>query len=68
MEKGWQRIYSSDKPHLIEIAKTVLKENNIESYVVDKRDSTYITLGEMELYVKDDDVTLAEFLLKENQL
>ena len=68
MEKGWQRIYSSDMPHLIEIAKTVLKENNIESYTVDKRDSTYITLGELELYVKESDATLAEFLLKENEL
>lgn len=68
MEKGWQRIYFSDKPHLIEIAKAVLKDNNIESYVVDKRDSTYITIGELELYVKDSDVTLAEFLVKENEL
>jgi hypothetical protein len=68
MEKGWQRIYFSDKPHLIEIAKAILKDNQIESVIVDKRDSSYITIGEMELYVKDNDIILAKFLLEQNNL
>jgi hypothetical protein len=68
MEKGWQRIYFSDKPHLIEIAKAILKDNQIESVIVDKRDSSYITIGEMELYVKDSDIILAKFLLERNNL
>jgi hypothetical protein len=68
MEKGWQRIYFTDKPHLIQIAKSILEENHIESVIVDKRDSSYVTLGELELFVKDDDITLAKFLLEENKL
>jgi hypothetical protein len=68
MEKGWQRIYFSDKPHLIEIAKAILKDNQIESVIMDKRDSSYITIGEMELYVKDIDIILAKFLLEQNNL
>jgi hypothetical protein len=68
MDKGWQRIYFSDKPHLVEIAKAILEENSIESVVVDKRDSSYVTIGEVELYVKDDDVILAKFLISQNKL
>jgi hypothetical protein len=66
--KGWQRIYFTDKPHLIQIAKSLLEENNIESVIVDKRDSSYIGIGELELFIKDDDVILAKFLLEQNNL
>jgi hypothetical protein len=68
MRKGWQRIYFTDKQHLVQIAKSLLEENHIESVVVDKRDSSYVGIGELELFVKDDDVTLAKFLLNENNL
>ena len=68
MEKGWQRIYFTDKPHLVQIAKSILEENHIESVIVDKRDSSYVTIGEVELYVKEDDITLAKFLLQSNNL
>jgi hypothetical protein len=68
MQKGWQRIYFSDKPHLVEIAKTILKDNHIESVIVDKRDSSYISIGELELFVKDDDVILAKLIIEKNNL
>ena len=64
MEKGWQRIYFAAQPHLVQIAKSILEENNIESVIVDKRDSSYVTIGEVELYVKDGDTTLAKFLVE----
>jgi len=68
MQKGWQQIYFSDKMHLIEIVRAVLAENNIESFVVNKQDSTYITIGDIELYVKGEDVVLAKFLIDKNNL
>jgi hypothetical protein len=68
MEKGWQQIYSSDKPHLIEIVKAVLEDNQIEAAVIDKRDSTNIMMNDLELYVKDSDVVLAKFLISKNEL
>ena len=68
MEKGWQLIYSSDRPHLIEIVKAVLEDNQIEAAVIDKRDSTNIMMNELELYVKDNDVVLAKFLISKNEL
>jgi hypothetical protein len=68
MRKGWQRIYFTTQPHLIQIAKSILEDNHIECVVVDKRDSSYIAIGDMELFVKDDDMILAKFLLQENNL
>lgn len=68
MQKGWQQIYFSDKMHLIEIAKAVLSENNIESFEVNRRDSTYITIGDVELYVRDKDVMRAKFLIEQLNL
>jgi hypothetical protein len=68
MQKGWQRIYFSDKPHLVEIAKSILEDNHIESVIVDKRDSSYISIGELELFVKDDDVILAKLIIEKNNL
>jgi hypothetical protein len=68
MEKGWVLVFTTDQPHLAEIAKELLLENQIESVLVDKRDSTYITLGEIELYVRDLDVMRSKFLLEKNSL
>jgi len=68
MERGWQRIYFSDQLHRIEIVKAVLHENNIESVQVDKRDSSYIAIGEVELYVKDTDVMRAKYIIEKQNL
>jgi hypothetical protein len=68
MQKGWQRVYFSDKMHLVKIVKAVLAENNIDSFEVDRKDSTYITIGDVELYVKDMDVMRAKFLIEQHDL
>ncbi|CAN5512217.1 hypothetical protein BH11BAC1_BH11BAC1_18660 [soil metagenome] len=68
MENGWVHIYATTQPHLVEMAKALLLQNKIESVIVDKRDSLYITLGEMELFVRDYDVMKAKFILEKNTL
>ena len=64
---GWVKIYSSDSPLQIEIAKSVLHENNIDAMEVSKRDSVYI-FGEIELYVKDDNAIISKIILTQNNL
>ena len=68
MQKGWQQIYFSDKMHLVKIVKAMLADNNIESFEVDRKDSSYITIGEVELYVKDTDVMRAKYLIEQHSL
>ena len=68
MDKGWQLIYFTDKQHLVEIVKAALIDSNIESYELNKKDSNYITVGEIELYVKNEDAPLAKIIIDQNNL
>lgn len=68
MQKGWQQVYFSDKMHLVEIVKALLSENSIESFAVNKNDSTLITIGGVEIYVKDLDVMRAKYLIEQHSL
>jgi len=67
MEKGWERIYSTDKPHLASIVRKILAENDIDSFEVNKRDSSY-GFGDVEIFVKDQDVVSSRVLIQQNSL
>lgn len=64
----WVSIYISDQPHKIEIVKAFLDDNRIPTVSVNKKDSAYITIGDIELFCRTEDAVLASFLIKENQL
>ena len=68
MDSSWQCIYFSNQLHKIEIVRSVLNDNEIKSVVVDKRDSSYIMVGDIELYVSNEDVILAKILIQQNEL
>ncbi len=67
MEKDWQAIYSSDKPHTIELIKALLSDNRIKSVEINKKDSSYL-FGEIDLYVKSEHVIKAKHLIGETKL
>ena len=68
MNEQWQCIYTTTHLHEIEIVRSVLNDHEIKSVVVDKRDSNYITLGEIELYVSNEDVILAKIIIQQDEL
>ncbi len=61
------KIYTTNLAHQAEIAKSLLLDSEIESFVIDKKDSMYI-FGEMELYVKPEHEILARLILTQNKL
>ncbi len=63
MENGWTKIFETDQKMTSLIVLSLLKENNIESVELDKRSSSYAGFGEIELFVKDDDVTIAKIIV-----
>lgn len=65
MDTNWTTIYSTDQLYIAELAKQMLMDNGIEAVVVNKRDSTYNTFGDIEVYVKRDHVIRALKLIKE---
>lgn len=68
MDSGWQCIYFSNQLHKIEIVRSVLNDHEIKSVVVDKRDSSYIMVGDVEVYVHNEDAILAKIIIDQNDL
>ncbi|MBK6444085.1 MAG: DUF2007 domain-containing protein [Bacteroidetes bacterium] len=53
---------------MAEIVQAVLRDEGIESVSVDKRDSSYIAIGEIELYVPGENATLARSIIEQHKL
>lgn len=51
----WELLYSSDKEYRIEILRGLLEEEEIMCVVMNKQDSSYITIGEIEILVRRSD-------------
>ena len=64
----WELVYTSALPHRVEIVLEVLKDQDIEAVKLDKRDSSYTMLGEIEVYTKKEDAILAKIIIEHNQL
>ena len=64
MEKDWTPVYSTDKEYIAEMIKDILLDNEIQSVVINKRDSSYISIGDIEIYVSKDDALKARFLIE----
>jgi len=62
MDKNWVKIFSTSESYKAEILKGLLLENNIEAVIINKKDSAYL-FGELELYVRVDDVLKAKRIL-----
>jgi len=61
--ENWKCIYTTDQVYKAEAVKDFLMEENIESVVVNKKDSAYTAFGEVELYVPlEDEIRAAEFV------
>ena len=64
MEANLVHIFSSGQPYKTEMARQMLTDHNIQSFLVNKQDSAY-KFGVVELYVNRDDVIRAKKLIQE---
>lgn len=65
--EGWKNVYTSNYEHKIGIVKALLKEYGIDSVIVNKKDSFYL-VGDLELYVNQDDVLKAKNIIIKEEL
>jgi hypothetical protein len=49
--------------HNVELMRNILEENNLEAVVVNKQDSFYPSIGEIELFVRRDSFIAARKLV-----
>ena len=59
----WEMLFSSDKSYQVEILKSLLEEDDIDAVILNHQDSSYVLIGEIELYVKRSDVLQARQVL-----
>ena len=64
MEKDWVIAYESKQEYLAEIARSVLSDNDIESVIINKKDSVFNSLGNIEVYVNRDNLIRAKQILQ----
>ena len=67
MEAGWIKIYSTTQSFEAELIKQNLANHSIDAVILNKRDSTYTTFGELEVYVRESDKEGALTFIKEFQ-
>ncbi len=67
MKDNWQKIYSSSYEHELKILQALLKEQDIRSVIMNKKDSAYL-FGEIELYVQASDVLKSKQIIKDESL
>jgi hypothetical protein len=65
MTTVWCKVYSTPDRVLAEILHGMLESNGIACSLVNRQDSNYIFLGEMELHVPADRVKDASDLIRE---
>jgi hypothetical protein len=67
-DPDWVLVYTSTLPHKVNIVQAVLEDNQIKSFEVNKKDSAYTFIGDIDLYVHRDDEVLSRFLIKTHDL
>lgn len=65
MEKDWIMVYTMKKEYNADILKEILEDNNINCVMINKNDSSYIPIGDIEVYVHKDNEERAKELIKE---
>lgn len=54
MQSGWKKVYSTTDIFQAQLLKEKLEAMNIPCVVMNQQDSAYISIGEVELYVQED--------------
>lgn len=66
MDENWVLLKSTGDEFSAEVIKGMLEENQIETIVMNKRDSEFL-LGDVELYVQKTDLEKAQQLLVDHK-
>ncbi len=68
MEKGWTLVYTVDKSYKAQLVMEILEEDEITAVIINKRDTSYPSFGEFEVYVKDPDSVKAQEILQKSKI
>ena len=55
MNQDWIKLFSTTELFKARVIEAKLKENNIVCHVMNKQDSAYVVIGEIQIYVSESD-------------
>ena len=67
MTNNWIKVYTSAEPYKIELLKGFLLKHNIRAISINKKDSSYLVFGDIELVVASKDVLHAKNLINKQE-
>jgi hypothetical protein len=67
MGNDWIKVFSTGNPIEAEIVLSMLRENGIDAVEMNKRDSSYLAFGYVELYCSKENVMQALHLINKNK-
>jgi hypothetical protein len=62
-EEHWEMIYSSTLLYRVEMLKDILGNEGIPAVIINKKDSSYLAFGEIELHVLQENVLDAKIIV-----
>ena len=65
MEKDWKQVFLSGEMYKAEIARELLENSGINAVLLNQKDSSYTSFGNIEVYVNEKDYNMAIEILKE---
>ena len=68
MEKGWTLVYTVGKSYQAELCIDLLEESGTTGVVINKKDTSYKSFGEYEIYVPEDKAEKARALLQKSEI
>lgn len=63
MSQDWIIVHTTNKMYLAELIRQMLSDNGIESFIINKMDSSYL-IGDIEIYTRPDFVMRAKLLIE----
>ena len=63
IDDHWEMVFSSTALYKVEMLKSLLEEEEITSVIVNKQSSAYIVIGDIELYVKREEILNAKLII-----
>ncbi len=55
MEQDWVKVLTTTELYKAKVVEVLLKERNIACHILNKQDSAYVMIGEIEIYVQQVD-------------
>jgi hypothetical protein len=66
-KENWEVAFSTSQLYQAEMLKDLLEDNKIPAIIINKQDSSYLSFGDIEVYVKRDDILQAKLIVNRFQ-